>query len=215
MANIITLKGEVEKEGYRYFNENIRHLVMKENGEVDYSKNVLWDNDVDAFRHAYVSGAYALEYNEDVSEKLGVIQEHIPFGGSSSPNSDASKNMDYWNNEVGRKYGKKAKSREELAELLKKALEAGELIISLDDPRKFGEKTSYKVDPNKPIVVLKENETGRNELFCDFSNGDIFDREGFVAAIENGKYPGYTVVSIDGLATPMSKPDGVTSNNLG
>ena len=55
MANIITLKGEVEKEGYRYFNENIRPLVMKENGEVDYSKNVLWDNDVDAFRHAYVS----------------------------------------------------------------------------------------------------------------------------------------------------------------
>jgi len=109
MANIITLKGEAEKEVYSYFNENIRPLVMKENGEVDYSKNVLWDNDVDAFRHAYVSGAYALEYNEDVSEKLGVIQEHIPFGGSSSPNSEASKNMDYWNNEVGRKYGKKSK----------------------------------------------------------------------------------------------------------
>ena len=181
MANIITLKGEAEKEGYRYFNEHIRPLVMKENGAVDYRN----------------------------------IQEHIPFGESSSPNSEASKNMDYWNNEVGRKYGKKAKSREELAELLKKALEAGELIISLDDPRKFGEKTSFKVDPNKPIVVLKENETGRNELFCDLSNGDIFDREGFVASIGNGKYPGYTVASIDGLATPMSKADGVTSNNLG
>jgi hypothetical protein len=35
------------------------------------------------------------------------------------------------------------------------------------------------------------------------SNGDILDREGFVAAIENGKYPGYSVASIDGLATPM------------
>ncbi|RAP26798.1 hypothetical protein DID74_01500 [Candidatus Marinamargulisbacteria bacterium SCGC AG-333-B06] len=64
-------------------------------------------------------------------------------------------------------------------------------------------------------MVLEENETGRNELFCDLSNGDIFNREGFVAAIGNGKYPGYTVASIDGLATPMSKPDGVTSNNLG
>jgi len=41
MANIITLKGEAEKEAYSYFSENIRSLVMKENGEVDYNKNVL------------------------------------------------------------------------------------------------------------------------------------------------------------------------------
>ena len=82
MANIITLKGEAEKEAYSYFSENIRSLVMKENGEVDYNKNVLWDNDIDAFRHAYVSGIYALEYNEDVAEKLGILQERFPGGGS-------------------------------------------------------------------------------------------------------------------------------------
>lgn len=215
IANIITLKWEAEEEAYKYFNENIRPLVMKENGKVDLDKNKLWDNDVDAFRHAYVSGVYALEYNEDVSEKLGVLQEHIPGGGSSSSNSEASKNMDYWNNEIGRKYGKQAKSRNELAELLKKALKNDELIISLDDPRKFGEGTSFQIDPEKPVIVLKENETGRNELFCDSSNGNVFDRESFVVAIENGEYPGYTVASIDGLATPMSKPDGVASNNLG
>ncbi len=46
-------------------------------------------------------------------------------------------------------------------------------------------------------------------------NGTIFDREGFVFAIENGKYPAYTIASIDGLATPLSKADGVSSNNLG
>ncbi len=212
---MLTLKGEAEKEAYQYFSERIRPLVMKENGEVDLLKNVLWDNDADAFRHAYVSGVYTLEYDEKRAEWLGIFQEHIPGGGGSSPNSEASKNMDYWNNEVGRKYANKAKSRQELAELLKNALENGELIISLDDPRKFGEKTSFQFDPNKPVIVLEENETGRNELFCDLSNGDIFNREGFVAAIGNGKYPGYTVASIDGLATPMSKPDGVTSNNLG
>lgn len=215
MANIITLKGEAEKEAYSYFSENIRPLVMKENGEVDYNKNVLWDNDVDAFRHAYVSGVYTLEYEEKTAKRLGTLQERFPGGGSSSTNSENSRNMDYWNNEVGRNYGKKAKSRKALAELLKKALENGELIISLDDPRKFGKETSFQVDSSKPVIVLKENETGRNELFFDLSNGDIFDRESFVAAIEKGKYPGYLIATIDGLATPMSKPDGVTSNNLG
>ena len=123
--------------------------------------------------------------------------------------------MDYWNNEVGRKYGKKAKLKQELAELLHRALKNGELIISLDDPRKFGGETSFQIDSNKPVIVLKESETGRNELFCDLSNGNVFDRESFVASIGNGEYPGYTVASIDGLATPMSKPDSVASNNLG
>jgi len=98
---------------------------------------------------------------------------------------------------------------------LQKALENGELIISLDDPRKFGGETSLKIDSNKPVIVLKESETGQNELFGDLSNGNIFDRESFVASIESGEYPGYTVASIDGLATPMSKPDGIPSNNLG
>jgi len=215
MANILTLKGEAKKEAYRYFSENIRPLVMKENAEVDLLKNVLWDNDADAFRHAYVSGVYTLEYDEKKAEWLGIIQEHIPGGGGSSPNSETSKNMDYWNNEVGRKYGKQAKSRTELANLLKKALENDELIISLDDPRKFGGKTSFQVDQNKPMIVIKESETGRNELFCDLSNGNIFDRETFVNAISNGNYPGYSIASVDGIATPMSKPDGVTANNLG
>ena len=170
MANIITLKGEAEKEAYSYFNENIRPLVMKENGEVDHSKNVLWDNNVDAFRHAYVSGVYTLEYDENTAKRLGVLQERFPGGGSSSPNSENSRNMDYCNNEVGRQYGNEAKSRKELAELLKKALDNGELIISLDDPRKFEKKISFQVDSSKPVVVLKESETGRNELFFNLSN---------------------------------------------
>tara|TARA_Y100001935_G_C17248666_1_gene479756 strand:+ start:328 stop:975 length:648 start_codon:yes stop_codon:yes gene_type:complete len=215
MSNIFSLKREAEKAAYKYFDKNIRPLKKNENGEVDNTAPGLVDNDVDAFRHAYVSGRYVQEYNEVVAKILGDAQEVFPGGSSNPQNSDAAKNMDKWNNDIGRKYGKKAKSREELAELLKKALENGELIISLDDSRKFGVDISYQYDPNRPVIVLKENKTGRNELFCDLSNGDIFDRESFVTAIGNGEYPGYTVASIDGLATPMSKPDGVASNNLG
>jgi len=215
MSNIFSLKHEAEEEAYKYFDKNIRPLKKNGKGEVDNTAPGLVDNDVDSFRHAYVSGRYVQEYNEVVAKVLGDAQEVFPGGSSNPQNSDAAKNMDKWNNEVGRKYGKNTKSREDLAKLLQKALENGELIISLDDPRKFGGETSFQFDSNKPVIVLKETETGRNELFCDLSNGNIFDREGFVVAIGSGKHPGYTVTSIDGLATPMSKPDGVASNNLG
>ncbi|MBT6120328.1 hypothetical protein HOH45_02550 [bacterium] len=62
---------------------------------------------------------------------------------------------------------------------------------------------------------MQESESGRNQYFLDFSTGDILDREAFVTAIESGNYPGYTISTINSIKTPMSKPDAVTSNNLG
>ena len=137
---------------------------MKEKGEIDLLENILFDNDIDAFRHAYVSGVFTLELD---------------------------------------------------ANFLKKALENDELIISLYDSRKFGGETSFQFDSNKPVIVLKESETGRNELFCDLLKGTVFDCESFASAIKNGEYPEYLIASIDGLVTPMSKPDDIESNNLG
>ena len=215
MINIITLKNEATKEAYSYFSINIRQLIMKENGEVDLLENILWDNDVDAFRHAYVSGVYTLEYNGKNAEIFGIIQEYVPGLGGSSPNSEKQRNMDLWNNSIGRKYAKKAKSREDLAELLKQALENGELIISPNDTRQYKGQTNFQVDSKKPIIVLKETVTGRNELFMDALNGTIFDRNSFVDAIVSGNYPGYTVALIDHLETPMSRSDDNASNNLG
>ena len=77
--------------------------------------------------------------------------------------------MDLWNNKVGRKLGLQAKSRIELAELVKKALENGELIISLDDPRKYTETLPPKPEGEHSVVVLQENENGANEYFYDFT----------------------------------------------
>ena len=197
------------QEAYVYFDKNIRSLPKKESGEFDESGGAMHNNDVDAFRHSYVSGVMAQQWSVGIAELMGVAVEWL------GRNPENQKNMDLWNNSIGRKYGKQAKSREELAELLKQALENGEFIISLDDARKYEGKTSYKIDSNKPIIVLKENKTGRNELFYDFLSGNIMDREVFANSIESCQYPGYTVASIDGKSTPMSKPDGIAANNLG
>lgn len=67
----------------------------------------------------------------------------------------------------------------------------------------------------KRISVLSESETGRNEMFVDNSNGKKMSRTQFVKEIKRGNYGDYYVRQINGLDTPVSKPDGNLKNNLG
>lgn len=108
-----------------------------------------------------------------------------------------------------------------LAELLKSALKNKELIETIDqkkDSRQYQEDLSEeksKVDPNKPVIVLSEKDTGRNEWFLDLLKGIVMDKDTFVNQINAGQYPGYNVANIYDERTPMSKPDGSSANNLG
>lgn len=135
MVNIYTLKEEAKTEAYEYINKYLRKLSRNEDGSFNEFAAGFADNDVDALRHAYVSGVYTMEYSADTAERLGRLQELV-FTDSSSAHPQ-SENMDLWNNAVGRKYGKKAKSREELFKFLIEALKNGELIITPDDKRKY------------------------------------------------------------------------------
>ncbi len=122
------LKDEAENEATTYFNQHI-----KVNGTLD-SKT--WDNNIDAFRHAYVSGRYVQSYNEFFARLVGDLWELQGNGyGSFSSNPQLSKRMDLWNNKVGRQYGKKTKATEKLGKFLHDALKRGELVIDLSDPR--------------------------------------------------------------------------------
>jgi hypothetical protein len=89
------------------------------------------------------------------------MNEWAPGLGSSTSYSSNSKNMDLWNNSVGRKYGKKTKSRLKLFKLLIKALKRGELIISPDeDPRKFTGKVFDLNSLKDKVIVIKESKKG-------------------------------------------------------
>jgi hypothetical protein len=65
------------------------------------------------------------------------------------------------------------------------------------------------------VIVLKEDENGRNQIFFDTITKEILSAPQFVASIESGKYPGYAVKTIKGIPTPVSNPDGRGTNNLG
>ena len=127
-----------EYELYILIDEHIRPLPKKDYGMFNTDSKEFRHNDVDALRHAYVSGVFTMEYDENVSNILGYLNEWF------MPNSHTGnfrqlrkiRNMDLWNNSIGRKYGKKSKTREELFWKLVKALKNGELITSLNDLRK-------------------------------------------------------------------------------
>ena len=69
---------ECRESAHRYFDENIRALPKDELGNFIYNKqtrNEFYDNDVDAFRHAYVSGVLTQKYGESIANIMGQAKE--------------------------------------------------------------------------------------------------------------------------------------------
>lgn len=206
---LLTLMEDARQEAYEYFHDNIRTLPKNEHGEfavTEKNRDKFYDNDVDAFRHAYASGVFTQVYNKHTANLLGWYNEY------TGTNPINVQNMDLWNNSVGRGYGEKSSTRTKLGKLLKKALENGELITTTDDPREYKGLRHFDYDPKKPVEVIDESDTGLNHLFLDLSNGRIMDQREFVTAIKSGEYPGYQVVKKGSNEYPMSKPDDTQDN---
>jgi hypothetical protein len=208
-----TLKTEARDKGYEYFDANIRKLPRKSDGSFNEFDPTYLNTDVDAFRHAYVSGVFTQEYGADVADLFGRLNE---LSTAMSPGaSTGEKNMDLWNNAVDRKYGQKFKAKSDLLKAIYDALKKGELIISPEDERVYKGALHTTIDPTKSVVALKENETGRNEFYYDLAKQKGLSREEFVALIHSGEYPGYSIRQVNGVATPVSKPDRSSTDNLG
>jgi len=204
------LRDEAKDEGYQYFDKHIRNLPKNPDGSFNEFAPGFADNDVDAFRHAYVSGVFTQEFGEKTANILGWLNELSSIG---SPAGGA--NMDLWNNSVGRKLGLQTKNRIKLAELVQKALQKNELIISLDDPRKFTENVPPKPEGDHSVIALKRNENGANEYFFDFKTSKVLSRAEFIADIKAGLYPSYGLKLVNGTEFPFSKKDNDPTNNLG
>ena len=214
MDNPLRLRTEAKNEIYELIDKHLRKLPRNPDGTFKENKD-FHNNDVDALRHSYVSGIFTQKYNESVADIFGRINEIIPGGGRSSPGGHKEVNMDLWNNSVGRKYGKKAKSGEELFFKLLDALKRGELITDPNDSRKYKGAKIIKRVPDGMVVVIEESDSGENLVFYDIGNGQLLSKTNFVASIKAGNYPAYELRTIRGKETPVSKKDGLNFNNLG
>lgn len=209
------LKERAQAEAYDYFHRTIRPLPKSPDGKINPRARGLEDNDIDAFRHAYVSGVFTQEYGETAADIFGRLNEFLTFDLYSNSANPRALNMDLWNNQVGRKYGRTTKNRKDLLNKIRKALRKGELIESPSDKRDFkGTMTNPQTD-SKTVVVLSEATQGRNELFYDTRQRLIFTRLEFVAQIRAGRFPSYGVRKIGRFLVPVSNPDSRRSNNLG
>lgn len=213
MSNFYYLKDEARLEVYNYIHNNIRNSPKKKDGNFDEFTNEFINNDVDALRHAYVSGVYTLEYSEQVADILGRLNEL--FTPDSGNNRAGEENMDLWNNAIGRKYGKTSKSRQELIKALHSALKSGELITDPNDLRKYRGAKSISRKPESLVIVIQESESGENTLFFDLSAKKVLTKAEFILAIKAGKYPNYSYRIVDGREIPVSKKDRYNFNNLG
>lgn len=208
------LRDEARDEAYGYFDKNIRNLPKDSQGNIDPTALGLEDNAIDAFRHAYVSGVFTMEYNEKAADMFGRLNELSPLSWYLNKKEPDSLNMDLWNNSIGRKYGKRTKSKSELLKLIHAALNNEELITDLKDKRKYKGSKGNTINQSKPVVVLVEDDKGRNQLFFDLFKQESLTREEFVTLIKENEYPGYFIKIINGIETPVSKPDSHNSNNL-
>lgn len=72
-----SLRDKACTESYEYFSNNIWPLKKSADGSIDETTSGLHNNDVDAFRHAYVSGILTQEYSErtaDMVEGVGTLE---------------------------------------------------------------------------------------------------------------------------------------------
>ncbi|AIC14136.1 calcium-binding protein [Xylella fastidiosa] len=93
----------------------------------------------DAFRHAYASGAMTREYGETAAHLFGDLNEIRGDFIHNQP--EYEKNMDKWNNSVGRNIGKDSTSSDEIARRVYDAMKRGHLITDpWNDTRRYNER---------------------------------------------------------------------------
>lgn len=124
-------KREIEQEAYAAYERlSGNTLARRPDGSFQSQGH---NDDIDAFRHAYVSGRVT---------QLAAGQQWIArrFGndaeiGPAHPNDPYEHRMDLWNNEAGRRVGDNASGPDALARDTYAALQRGDLVTGLADPR--------------------------------------------------------------------------------
>jgi hypothetical protein len=70
-TKILTLMLEARREVYQFIDSQYKPMPKMADGSIDEYAKGLGNNDIDALRHAYVSGRYTMEFGEETADILG------------------------------------------------------------------------------------------------------------------------------------------------
>ena len=144
--------------------------------EIGTGEHDTWNNEADAFKHTFMQADLALKSYIPTSQLFGNIHE---LQGDMHNQPKGEKNMDLWNNDVGRRIAKEIKqkyNRVEIIQLINSGkmddmiaskvmskMRKGELITHPSDPRKY--KTfSQKFDDELRAKYNQLNHNSREKL---------------------------------------------------
>ncbi len=127
------------------FNETKKY--QKQYGyDIGTGKHATWNNEADAFKHAFMQAQLSLWTGKHIAKGLGDFHEFQ--GNHSMGQTKEEYNMDNWNNEQGREiareiihqYGPLAtipseKINKIIAEKVVQRMKEGKLILNLNDKR--------------------------------------------------------------------------------
>jgi len=153
----------VTKESYEQY-ERLTGITLPRfaGGEFDLRGGIAHNNELDAFRHAYVSARFTQEYGDiganllgianEVSGKIALIEESyfsLDYDAKVTQNQKES-NMDLWNNDRGREIGNfnRSASSDEIASAVKGYINLGFLITVPSDAREYEGDISDSIGDN-------------------------------------------------------------------
>lgn len=162
-----------------------------------------WNNEADAFKHTFMQTVLSLRYGDTVSHTLGTWHE---IEGDLSNQPKGEKNMDLWNNFIGREIAKEIKQEikgkekfftneqiEDMAAVkVMERMKKGDLITKPSDKRSFEKlKKGYSTGYAVPFTREQINSMTNDEFSANESSIMSQLKNGLIGS-ELKDYTGYT-----------------------
>ncbi len=134
--------------------------------DIGTGKHSTWNNEADAFKHAFMQSVLTIDYNNYFSKLIGDL--HEMNGNINYGQTKGEENMDKWNNRVGRliakeikkEYKDKLKTMTEkeiddiIAQKVMQRMRMGKLITSPSDKRKY---TGFAANLPTDKIFIRED----------------------------------------------------------
>lgn len=134
--------------------------------DIGTGKHSTWNNEADAFKHAFMQSVLTIDYNNYFSKLIGDL--HEMNGNINYGQTKGEENMDKWNNRVGRliakeikkEYKDKLKTMTEkeiddiIAQKVMQRMRVGKLITSPSDKRKY---TGFAANLPTDKIFIRED----------------------------------------------------------